>query len=478
MSDEDFQAGLQAIQRYVNAVNSSPIRTRPEWAGAQESHAFLASSMSLLQTLTPDVGAAIDAHWLQLAQQTATHAEQALAKFAAQLSRPRPRPDPAAPQVVQFAQAAVLAAQRLASAVEVVVLKVGHHQDLSGFTAQLNDRFQQETAKHLQELAAIRDQCTTERNDLSRMREHAAALITTTEGQLEQARLTAETAATSLQAKTKALTASADAQAIQAQAAANAAITAATSSVNNALELATADIAKAKGDAEHAMGLLRTSLRTEVDAMRTSTEQSLQAQRQNTQTEFATLVDELRVQIATLNEEASSTVKKAREALAESGIGTHARIFKAAAESHERVAGRWLLGAAAMTAATIAWLVLAPAWLHSNHSGAQDYAVYFVGNTILLGMAIYCGRVYRAERHNKVVNEHRQNALTTYQAIIDHAGDDQSIRSAIVLQATQTIFAPQPTGHWDSKAQAQGDQVPLPVVALLSEAAKLAKGSH
>jgi hypothetical protein len=48
--------------------------------------------------------------------------------------------------------------------------------------------------------------------------------------------------------------------------------------------------------------------------------------------------------------------------------------------------------------------------------------------------------------HNQVINRHRQTALTTFQAFVGSTSDLQ-VKNAVLLQATQAIFLPQPSGY-------------------------------
>jgi hypothetical protein len=71
--------------------------------------------------------------------------------------------------------------------------------------------------------------------------------------------------------------------------------------------------------------------------------------------------------------------------------------------------------------------------------------------TVLLSATVWSGKVYRAYRHNAVVNRHRQNALATFQAFAKAANDDTT-KNAVLLQGTQCIFSPQQTGYIQSEA--------------------------
>ena len=58
----------------------------------------------------------------------------------------------------------------------------------------------------------------------------------------------------------------------------------------------------------------------------------------------------------------------------------------------------------------------------------------------------FASRHYSASLHNVVVNRHRQNALGSFQALASGAVDKE-IKDAILLQATQAIYAPQSSGY-------------------------------
>jgi len=54
-------------------------------------------------------------------------------------------------------------------------------------------------------------------------------------------------------------------------------------------------------------------------------------------------------------------------------------------------------------------------------------------------------RNYRANRNLAVVNEHRKNALETFQ-VFANAATDPTVRAAVLMEATKCIFAPTATG--------------------------------
>jgi hypothetical protein len=77
---------------------------------------------------------------------------------------------------------------------------------------------------------------------------------------------------------------------------------------------------------------------------------------------------------------------------------------------------------------------------------------------MLLSASVWCGKSYRAYRHNAVVNRHRQNALATFEAFAKAASDAET-KNAVLLQATQCIFSPQQTGYVSGEPETAMPQV-------------------
>ena len=54
-----------------------------------------------------------------------------------------------------------------------------------------------------------------------------------------------------------------------------------------------------------------------------------------------------------------------------------------------------------------------------------------------------------ANKHNEVINRHRENALKTYKALVDAAGADAN-RDIVLTNASECIFLSQTTGFGKS----------------------------
>jgi len=51
-----------------------------------------------------------------------------------------------------------------------------------------------------------------------------------------------------------------------------------------------------------------------------------------------------------------------------------------------------------------------------------------------------------ANKHNSIVNKHRQNALMTFKALVDAAKNPQN-QDIVLTHAASCIFSPQSTGY-------------------------------
>jgi len=66
----------------------------------------------------------------------------------------------------------------------------------------------------------------------------------------------------------------------------------------------------------------------------------------------------------------------------------------------------------------------------------------------------FCIKMYRANKHNQILNKHRQNALNTFETFIKSSNDDKGTKDAILLEVTRTIFGNQNTGFNNNENEA------------------------
>lgn len=158
--------------------------------------------------------------------------------------------------------------------------------------------------------------------------------------------------------------------------------------------------------------------------------------------------------------EFETVILTSRKALQEAVVSQQAVHFSTQADEHH-AAGRWWLLAASAGAAATGWFAwraysrVADPVLLPELSPSQ-VAQYVTGKLLLfsglISITLWCGRIYRAHRHNYVVNRHRRNALGSFDAIVQSATDDAT-RNTVLVQATNAIFAPQHSGFSVTEAE-------------------------
>ena len=179
---------------------------------------------------------------------------------------------------------------------------------------------------------------------------------------------------------------------------------------------------------------------------------------------------EQREQSSATQLELQSVLESVRRAAEEVGVAQHSIYFREEAGDHERASRYWLWTTGVLgllTGGLGVWLVLAYYWGLPNLSPAQSIqlalAKLLVFSVLFTGL-LACGRIYRAHRHNFVINKHRQNALSTFETFVK-AANDEPTKNAVLLQATQCIFAPQITGYVHQEQESGG---PFAAIELMS----------
>ncbi len=149
--------------------------------------------------------------------------------------------------------------------------------------------------------------------------------------------------------------------------------------------------------------------------------------------------------------EVKGVLKAAKEAGAKVGVVKHATLFSEEAKKHSKAAYIWL-GFLVLLAGITVWL--ACHWLDicmqdqvpiTLPKALQIIVPRLVILSILYWAILWCGRNFKAHRHNYVVNRHRFNALTSFETFVNGASDEAT-KNAVLIQATRSIFAFQPSG--------------------------------
>lgn len=198
----------------------------------------------------------------------------------------------------------------------------------------------------------------------------------------------------------------------------------------------------------------------------TEIDQQLKAQKGEMDSQKAE-IEKARQSLEESTSRADMLVDKLRKALGDSSIEIQASHFNTQADKEARFA----LGGLVVTVVlviTIVGLALyfstqaAPATVAESIHFGVNKALSFGAISTLLWMSI---RSYNAHRHNETVNRHRANALKTYSAIVQAAGDSAN-RDIVLTKAAECIFLPQPSGF--SKAD-MAESGPLNIIGVLPQ---------
>jgi hypothetical protein len=172
-----------------------------------------------------------------------------------------------------------------------------------------------------------------------------------------------------------------------------------------------------------------------------------------------TAVTEIEALKRTAEGAASATLSIA----ADVGIARHAAHFDEEARRHGRNAKWWLATMATVGVAAVISMVLLGRHASEEARAATAMTPYLiqlgVSKLAVLSLfyyvTVWASRNYRTHLHNQTVNRHRHNALRTFDAFLA-AAHDRSTKDAVLVQVTQSIFAPQATGHIAPEADGAG----------------------
>lgn len=172
-------------------------------------------------------------------------------------------------------------------------------------------------------------------------------------------------------------------------------------------------------------------------------------------------------------------IETVRNVAAEAGVTQTSRYFKEEAHEHLITSRLWLTATFFMIIALIAfslWGTQLLNWLGTTEPALDAHNIIQIKYLAQKGLVVFsiifalflCVKNFGASRHNYVVNKHRNNALSSFQAFSTSASDEQT-KNAVLIQATQSIFSPQPSGY----VKTDGDNSPhSPIVEIMRSASK------
>ena len=147
--------------------------------------------------------------------------------------------------------------------------------------------------------------------------------------------------------------------------------------------------------------------------------------------------------------EVDAVLAAVRDTAAEKGVSQEADQFRRAGERYDNLSGQWLKRALIAGVATVAFaLALVFAWDVGGEikdaSAVQVILAKAAALAVLSYATITCVRLYRSNAHLAAVNQHREDALRTFQTFVDGASDSE-VKDKVLLAAANAAFGQTPT---------------------------------
>ena len=178
-------------------------------------------------------------------------------------------------------------------------------------------------------------------------------------------------------------------------------------------------------------------------------------------TDFESLVGEAKIVVSKAKEEVKKAenasqqidgiLTAAKKAAPVIGLSKYAVIFKDEADAHKKKARSWLIATVCLAGFTLILGVKSFSYyieVIKDMNTAQSIQIGLAKLVILAVLyfgIVWSGRIYKAQQHNCVVNQHRHNALATFEIFVNST-EDKETKNAVLVQTTKAIFSPQHSG--------------------------------
>lgn len=176
------------------------------------------------------------------------------------------------------------------------------------------------------------------------------------------------------------------------------------------------------------------------------------------------------------SKQADGVLAEIRNVAAEQGVSQQAIHFHNEAESHMASARVWYKRTqwAGGGIFLFACLVLVGAYIPEFRAQDSLQAVQILsGKVLVFAVLAYwlslCARNYLSHKHNQVVNQHRENALKTFKALAEGAGNPDN-KDVVLTHASMCIFSPQDTGYIKSGGNGESSSSIRSVIEVLPKA--------
>ena len=164
-------------------------------------------------------------------------------------------------------------------------------------------------------------------------------------------------------------------------------------------------------------------------------------------------------------ENLDALILKQENQLAEISISDYVKIFEDQAKVHQEGAKDWFWGTVWLAVGFI--VIFFGLWFLIKPAGDQLAAVlqnFIIKGFLLSVFYMLLNRSiknYTAEKHLEIVNRHRKNALATFEAFADAAGENRDTRDHVLMAATDAIFDTNQSGYLSVKTSRSDNASPI-----------------
>ncbi|WP_299215103.1 hypothetical protein [uncultured Aquimarina sp.] len=169
-----------------------------------------------------------------------------------------------------------------------------------------------------------------------------------------------------------------------------------------------------------------------------------------------------------LKEELNLILSTSKDISSKIGVSKYATVFENESQEHLKISIIWIIFTVLIL---ISILFLGIFFFNITDIIDKEPSVFIkhaISKLVILSVLFYglslCNKNYKAHKHNAIVNKHRQNALTTFQAFSEAVENDPGTKNAILLQATQTIFGNQPTGYLKNEGDGESSNKIIEII--------------
>lgn len=172
-------------------------------------------------------------------------------------------------------------------------------------------------------------------------------------------------------------------------------------------------------------------------------------------------INSLKADIEVIKNETIEILNQTKTVSGEVVVAKFGGLFNDASKRHRNQASIWLV----ITVVLALLTMIIAGYMFSNVDvflqQNKEYLIYTSTMVVFIGLRLIIFSVllllislsiknYKANKHNEIINKHRQNALNTFETFVKSSLDDKAMKDAILLEVTKTIFSNLNTGFSNS----------------------------